>query len=172
MLVPAVCHTMVVCKGNSCVQGRSQWLYCALPPLHLSFENTPPPVLTRVPPPPLPAPVRMLAVFTNLEKKLSPFLLCQVLNNLPVSARAFNKRGIGGWSSNVSRMNSFARMNSGTSSGAACIAGGGGGGATGIGFNRQRRFRGGDFNSGNTLAAGADLIVMCIDGYVIHAVTN
>ncbi|CAM9439983.1 unnamed protein product [Pylaiella littoralis] len=91
--------------------------------------------------------------FLFMQRMLEKLVL-QVLNNLPVSARAFNKRGIGGWSSNVSRMNSFARMNNGASTGAAFIVGGGGGGAAGVGSNRHRRLRGGSFNSGNNLAAG------------------
>lgn len=83
----------------------------------------------------------------------------QVLTNLPVSARAFNKRGIGGWSSNVSRMNSFARNNSGVSTSTGYTGGVGGGGAAGAGYGRHRRLRGGSFNSGNTSAAGVNVNV-------------
>lgn len=83
----------------------------------------------------------------------------QVLTNLPVSARAFNKRGIGGGRSNIfSRMNSFARMNSGASmvgaGGGGGSGGGGSGGGGGGGNNRHRRFvKGTSFNSGNTTSA-------------------
>lgn len=72
--------------------------------------------------------------------------------NLPVSVRAFNKRGIGGGSGSIlSRINSFARINSGASTVAGGAGGGGGGGG---GYNRHRRAPGSRSNSGNVSTAG------------------
>lgn len=88
-----------------------------------------------------------------------------------MSARAFNKRGIGGGSSNIfSRMNSFARMNSGASVAGAVGGGGSGGGGSGGGGggnNRHRRFvKGTSSSSGNTTSATTGISVKDCTGTV------
>ncbi|CAM9386280.1 unnamed protein product [Scytosiphon promiscuus] len=84
--------------------------------------------------------------YTFMQRTLEKLVL-QVLTNLPVSARALNKRGIGGGSCNIfSGTSSFGSINSAAS----MMASGGGGG--GMCYNRHRRL-GGIFNSGSASAA-------------------
>lgn len=141
--------TILVC-GSSLWSRMSKLVKFAAPPATVSRYR-----------PSLPPSVRLLPPLLQRNRFVETNPIVQVLTNLPVSVRAFNKRGIGGGSSNVfSRMNSFGRMNSGASTGAGGAGGGAGAGcAGGAGFNR-RRIRGGSFNSGNTVAGRSPTIGM------------